>query len=324
MFSDLRLGRPLPVQDAIEPQESGNGYALRMVVANHLEFCDLTRALCTIGHRYLPFSAAATLAYWFGADPVAVARSFPRSYKAHGHLVTQLMGAEFNRPYHVRVSRPQLCVLCLQESMSAQVIWDVSLVTCCPRHKIRLVDRCPACHRALCWRRPSVVTCLCGYDFRCASGASGTPDEIWLSAHIEDLLSGDMWGHVDDADAARRLLMPVGLDPLLRVVRTLGIASDGGGAQIVPGKITRLLTTDEAAGVVARAFSRLRRILTSERLTRSVAPIPLGEARSLCDESLGPHSFVLHDVLTRLARVESHFGLAKPASGQLSLFAEAP
>lgn len=324
MFPDLSLGRPLPVQDAIEPQESGNGYALRMVVANHLEFCDLTRALCTIGHRYLPFSAAATLAYWFGAGPVAVARSFPRSYKARGHLVTQLMGAEFNRPYHIRVSRPQLCAVCLQEGMSARVLWDVSLVTCCPRHKIRLVDWCPSCHRALRWRRPNLVTCLCGYDFRCASSARGTPDEIWLSARIEDLLFGDSQGHVDDADAARRLLVPLGLDPLLRVVRTLGIAPDGDEAHIVPGKITRLLTTDEAMAVVARAFSRLRSILTTKRLTRSAAPIPLGEARSLCDESLGPHSYVLHDVLTRIARVESHFGLAKPASGQLSLFAEAP
>lgn len=324
MFPDLRIGRPLPVQDAIGPQESGNGYALRMVVANHLEFCDLTRALCTIGHRYLPFSAAATLAYWFGADPVPVARAFPCLYKARGHLVTRLGGAEFNRPYHIRVSRPQLCGLCLEQSASARLVWDVSLVTCCPMHEVRLVDRCPSCSRALCWRRPNVVTCLCGYDFRHASGACGTPDEIWLSARIEDLLFGDTLAALDDADPTRCLLSSLGLDPLLRMVRTLGIALDGGGADIVPGKVTRLLTTEEATAVVTRAFSRLRFILTREYPTRGVAPIPLGEARSLCVESLGAHSDVLHDVLNRIARVERQVSLTKPMPRQLSLFAEAP
>lgn len=324
MFPDLCLGRPLPVQDAIDPGESGNGYALRMVVANHLEFCDLTRALCTIGHRYLPFSAAATLAYWFGANPVTVARAFPRVYKSRGHLVTQLASVEFNRPYHIRVSRPQLCGLCLRQSASARLVWDVSLATCCPMHKVRLVDRCPSCSRMLCWRRPNVVTCLCGYDFRYACSACGTPDEVWLSARIEDLLFGNTLASLGDADPARCVLSSLDLDPLLRVVRALGIAADGSGVDIVPGKITRLLTSQDATAVVMRAFSRLRLMLGRDHLTWDVAPIPLGEARSLCDESLGGHSDVLHDVLNRIARVEHQVSLTKPIPRQLSLFAEVP
>ncbi len=323
MFPDLSLGRPLPIQGAIDPQESGNGYALRMVVANHLGFCDLTRALCTIGHRYLPFSAAATLAYWFGADPVAVACAFPRSYRAQGHLITQLMGVEFNRPYHIRVSCPQLCGLCLRENALARFVWDVSLVTCCSRHKTRLIDRCPSCHRRLRWRRPDVVTCLCGYDLRHAIGACAVADEVWLSERIEDLLLGDVRGCVDEHDVARRLLSSLALDPLLRVVRTLGIVPDGSGAAIVPGKITRLLTSDEAAEVVMRAFSRLRLMLSKQRLTSGDVPMPVGEARSLCDEPLGGQSEVLHAVLSRIARVEHQVRLTQPVPCQLSLFSEA-
>lgn len=324
MFPDLSLGRPLPIQDAIDPQESGNGYALRMVVANHLEFCDLTRALCTIGHRYLPFSTATTLAYWFGADPVAVALSFPRSYKARGHLVAQLRGAEFNRPYHIRVSRPQLCGLCLRECESARLLWDVSLVTCCSKHRVRLVDRCPSCNRALCWRRPNLVTCLCDQDFRRAPGVRATDDEVWLSDRIEGLLFGDAQAHVGNIDAARRLLVPLSLDALLRVVRTLGIAPDGGDSDIAPGKLTRLLTSDEAATVVVRAFARLRWMLAKGHLAPGVAPIPMGEARNLCEEQLGAEAEVLHMLLDRIACVEHKQRMPERGLRQPHLFAEEP
>ena len=322
MFPDLTLGRPLPVQDAIEPRESGNGYALRMVVANHLEFCDLTRALCSIGHRYLPFAAAPRIAYWFGAEPVAVARAFPRSYKSHGHLVTQLMGVEFHRPYHVRVCRPQVCVICLREQTWTRLVWDVSLVTCCAKHKTRLVDQCPSCGRMLRWRRPSVNACLCGYDLRLASGVRASDDEVWISDRIEGLLFGEAQTRVSSLDHAQCLLTPLGLDALLRVVRTLGIAAGSGRLDIVPGRMTRLLTSTEAAGVVVRAFSRLRLMLTEGRLSPEVAPIPVGEARSLCASTLGVQPGVLNDLLTRIVRMEQKQRIPDLGRHQLPLFAE--
>jgi hypothetical protein len=322
MFPDLSFGRPLPVQDAIDPRESGNGYALRMVAANHLEFCDLTRALCTIGHRYLPFSAASRVAYWFGADPVSVARAFPHSYRSRGHLVAQLMGNEFHRPYHIRVCRPQVCGMCLQQHTWARLIWDVSLVTCCPQHKVRLVDRCPSCNRALRWRRPDVESCLCGYNFRDAAGVQATADEIWFSDRVEGLLFGDAQTDVSVSDAARCLLASLSLDPLLRLVRTLGIVPEGGGLDIVPGKLTRLLTSAEATAVVVRAFSRLRLMLAQGRVASGVAPISVGEARSLCEGQFGPQSDVLHALLNRVARVEHKQRIPERGSQQLHLFAE--
>lgn len=322
MFPDLSFGRPLPVQDAIEPWESGNGYALRMVVANHLEFCDLTRALCSIGHRYLPFSAATTLAYWFGADPVTVAHSFPRSYKARGHMVAQLKGAEFNRPYHIRASRPQLCGWCLRERESARLSWDVSLMTCCPKHRIRLVDRCSSCCRALSWRRPNVMTCLCGQDFRHVSGVRATDDEWWLSDRIEGLLLDDVQAHVDANDAARCLLASLSLDCLLRVVRTLGIAAESSSLERAPGSLTRLLTSDEAAIVVIRAFSRLRLMLAKESRATGVARIPHGEAQSLCEEPLGVQAQVWHTILSHISCVEHKQRMPAQGSQQLHLFRE--
>lgn len=322
MFPDLSFGRPLPVQDAIEPWESGNGYALRMVVANHLEFCDLTRALCSIGHRYLPFSAATTLAYWFGADPVTVAHSFPRSYKARGHLVAQLKGAEFNRPYHIRTSRPQLCGWCLRERESARLSWDVSLMTCCPKHRIRLVDRCSSCSRTLNWRRPNVVTCFCGQDFRQASGVRATDDEWWLSDRIEGLLLDDVQAQEGANDAARSLLASLSLDSLVRVVRTLGIASDRSSPERAPGCLTRLLTSEEATIVVMRAFSRLRLMLTKEHTVPGVTPIPFGEAQSLCEEPLGAQAQVWHTILSHISCVEHKQRMPAQGPQQLRLFGE--
>lgn len=319
MFSDLTFGRPLPVQDEIGPKESGNGYALRMVTANHLMFCDMTRALASIGHRYLPFAAAQRVAYWFGASPVAVASAIPFSYKARGHLVTRFMGHEFNRPYHIRLSRPQVCVRCLDEQGCALAAWDISMITSCPRHQIKLIDRCPKCGRCISWRRPDLWTCHCGEDFRFVAAASATSDELWLSQRIENLLFVKN-NSFQETNMSKRVLITFNLDVLLRVVRALGISEGGAADDLVPGRVTRLLATHEAQQILTRAFSRLGRILSSSPLIMTKLSLHFGELRTLCDDVVGTEATLLHNVLNTVSAMDKRYSALKTISNQLVLF----
>lgn len=155
-------------------------------------FSDLTRALASIGHRYLPYGAASAVAYWFGAAPASVARAIPRMCRERGHNVSDFFGHKFNRSYHIRLAQPQICPLCLAEFGRARASWDISLVTCCPQHLCALIDYCPGCGKALCWRRPGLFFCLCGFDLRQAAVPTTSTDELWLSAQIESLLLGGL------------------------------------------------------------------------------------------------------------------------------------
>ena len=319
MFSDTTFGRPLPIQDEISPNESGNGYALRMVTANHLMFCDMTRALTSIGHRYLPSAAAQKIAYWFGANPTAVSRAIPFSYKARGHLVTRFMGHEFNRPYHIRLSRPQICVLCLGEQGYALAIWDISMVTSCPRHKIKLIDHCPKCRRCISWRRPDLWTCHCGLAFSLVNPVLATENELWLSQHIECLVFQD-GEHLPMANTPRHPLAVFSLDILLRVVRAFGLSEGSFVGDIVPGRITRILTTEEAQRVLERAFARLGMILSSNGGTATSLSLHLAELRTLCNEAGGAEAMLLHRVLNIVAATEERYSALKTISSQLDLF----
>src|SRR3546814_5037554 len=108
VFTDAIFGRPMPIRDSLRQFESGNGYALRMIVQNGMVYSDLTRTLTSSGHLYLPNSAAKVIAFWFGADPVELSRAIPSSYRANGQQVTSFLGQRFRRPYHIRFTRPQV------------------------------------------------------------------------------------------------------------------------------------------------------------------------------------------------------------------------
>ncbi|WP_425530625.1 TniQ family protein, partial [Stenotrophomonas maltophilia] len=65
------------------------------------------------------------------------------------------------RPYHLRQAHPQICPACIGENHRALATWSIGLGTACPKHGLRLRDRCQ-CGRPLCWRRPALDICECG------------------------------------------------------------------------------------------------------------------------------------------------------------------
>lgn len=60
----------------------------------------------------------------------------------------------------------KVCPLCLEEAPYCRRIWDFKLVTCCPLHKVLLIDQCQYCKKQIGWNRPTVVICNCGFDLR--------------------------------------------------------------------------------------------------------------------------------------------------------------
>jgi len=63
-------------------------------------------------------------------------------------------------------SRPKVCPGCLAESTACEAFWDLTLVTACPRHRIRLLDTCESCSEPLKWNRSKTWQCPCGADLR--------------------------------------------------------------------------------------------------------------------------------------------------------------
>lgn len=318
MFTDVRFGRPLPVRDEIDAAESGNGYALRMVVANHLLFSDLTRALASIGHRYLPNSTAKKIAYWFGANPVSVSRAIPTSYKLNGRMVSRFLDQEFSRPYHIRLSRPQVCVKCLDEFGYASAVWDISLITCCVRHKVQLIDRCLKCARVISWRRPDLWTCHCRADFRLMETSSADFSSLWLSSQLEHLILSAARPATENG-LSLRILSMLGTDVLLRVIRALGISESESSDDIVPGRLTRVLTSIEAQEVVGRAFLRMSQILAA---TSRDADVPALHVKELCDlraDVVRRDEIALGHILNAISTRDGQYAVLKPVTSQLSL-----
>ncbi|WP_416334388.1 TniQ family protein [Achromobacter insolitus] len=255
LLFDHKLGRPLPFQDEIGDDESGNGYALRMLCANGLQFADLARAAASIGHTYMPASAVPYLSYAFGASLSRLQRAIPRTYSRKGRRRSAFLGHDFSRTYQLRYTRPQVCPACLAVPRAQlQAVWEISFYTSCVVHGCFLADEC-VCGRGLLWRRNSPLECSCGADLRAIGVQNADSSSLAVSSLIAAHVScgAPEYGGVG-------LGAPLGalsLDTLLRLVRALGISESSCGDDLVPGRLTRLLSSSEAVSVVRRAWDRL-------------------------------------------------------------------
>lgn len=291
LFLDNQYGRPLPVQRKIHSDESGNGFALRMLGQNGLSFSDLAKVVASIGHRYVPATAASQVAYLFGESPRSLNRAIPYTYKSNGRLVARFMDQNISRPYHLRHTRPQVCTQCLSELGRALAVWEISLVTACPTHGFELIDVCPQCNRSISWRRPSLRTCVCGLDFASHQPERARTEHIWISRCIEKGLLGISASHNIINELS--YLSNLSLDSILRLLRSVGISEHDDGRDLLPGKLTRVLRTDEAQKVLNRAVARLRLIsLNKDRKNPGNQPQAWGVTEVLEDTGVTDYFLV--------------------------------
>ncbi|MFF7058093.1 TniQ family protein [Achromobacter spanius] len=255
LLFDHKLGRPLPFQDEIGDGESGNGYALRMLCANGLQFADLARAAASIGHTYMPASAVPYLSYAFGASLARLQRAIPRTYSRKGRRRSAFLGHDFSRTYQLRYTRPQVCPACLAvPNARLLAVWEISLYTSCVVHGCLLADRC-VCGKGLLWRRIGPFECSCGADLRVLEVQNADPGSLAVSSLVSAHVSTEQPEH--GGIGLQDHLGALSLDTLLRLVRALGISESTCGDDLVPGRLTRLLSSVEAVSVVNRAWARL-------------------------------------------------------------------
>ena len=275
---------PFPRQDEIAPDEDGVGFALRMATANGLSFRELAGHLASPGHLYLPAHASDTVAFMFGCTPSRLKNAFVVRQCHRGTQTADFLGHRFLRPYHLRQGSPQVCPACFAEDRVARAIWSVCLVTSCPLHGNRLLDRCQ-CGRPTRWRRPALDICECGRRLTTADQrvTRADPRELAVSCQVASLLEPAC------NQISQRLakLLPCGLeglsvDAFLRLFWIFGIVGPG-QSRDHPRCANRCLPTAEAADVVCRAFDRLVPVIAN-RPSKEPLRVPMPALQALYDE----------------------------------------
>lgn len=77
-----------------------------------------------------------------------------------------------------------VCPCCIRETGYLRQEWGNSYATCCPEHKVRLIDRCDSCGEQLSVDRDRIEYCSCGHDIRESATTTPTQAELWLSTLI--------------------------------------------------------------------------------------------------------------------------------------------
>lgn len=185
----LRTGRP-------KHDESLTGYIIRLTEQNFYEtpLWVMKMAQIVEGRRTskcaFVFELSESLEHFAeltGACPTELLRlTYPRSSDLNSigrHLF-------FDQPiprYLLRPTYPKICPECLSESNYCRRIWDLSLVTACPKHRCLLIDECPKCKKRIPPIRDQVSICSCKFDWRESSALSVREQEMNLTRHLHRL-----------------------------------------------------------------------------------------------------------------------------------------
>ncbi|WP_432258352.1 TniQ family protein [Cupriavidus sp. TMH.W2] len=148
------------------PAESVRSYILRGAAANRVSPTELTRKIFRDPKR-MSIGCAALLAEVLRSDPINVA-SLDGYWRVGNcrrgefrHNDTWLNHAEI-----MPRARLAVCPICLIEAPVLRFAWEFGLAAACRKHAASLIDSCPTCGRRIGASRRSIVTCICGKDFR--------------------------------------------------------------------------------------------------------------------------------------------------------------
>jgi hypothetical protein len=163
----------------------------------------------------------------------------------------------FGTPLHQYVIRPmmaKICPECLRESLYCRRVWEMSLVTACPKHQCLLVDQCPQCKRRIPLIRKGVSICPCEYDWRdCPAPAVGGRG-VALSHRIHLLCGLNVSEDIQPSATEQSPAAALGLRELVSAV--IFIASQYQGLSGVTGKkIARGRNNEELHDLFTKAYS---------------------------------------------------------------------
>ena len=171
--------------------ESLPGFIMRF--ACRLRFGSADRLAAMAGLRQpgstVSMAGLARLAEMTGSSPRRLERVayWPTERFAHHAFLGSAVHREL-----IDISHRRLCPRCVEHVPYHRACWDLSLVTSCPEHSIRLVAVCPnqRCGRRMAWRRPNLGRCVCGLDFTSLSGSRVLAGEVDACARLLGLIRG--------------------------------------------------------------------------------------------------------------------------------------
>ena len=170
--------------------ESLPGLIMRVAARARFRKADALAALVGLNHPGAAVSAAdlKPLARLIRVPQPSLERLAYRPTGPTGSADRTFLGGVVNREFLILAHR-RCCPDCLAHSVHHRAAWDFALLTACPLHATRLLDRCPRCSRHLGWRVPAIAGCRCGCDLRQAVRRPVSTREASANRAIFDLIS---------------------------------------------------------------------------------------------------------------------------------------
>ena len=170
--SMLPVLNPGRLPNGLDPfaDESLAGFVMRLA-ANH-EYSSPMQLLAPLelGLSTLRQAAREGTAHPFMAEYLALTPAELLKLSSGQGGCSRVLGHELDRDLVVLGGR-KLCPVCIAEQPYHRAYWDLTVMTVCPVHAVRLLSHCPECNLALNWRVGPVTCCSsqkCGADLRWA------------------------------------------------------------------------------------------------------------------------------------------------------------
>lgn len=228
----------LPLRATPEADESLVGFLTRLAERNRLD--NPLWLARVVGIPFATVDVAATtpfdlglLSSVSGIDVLTLARMayWPSGTSRRVTFLDHRIGREMVTLRHRRA-----CPRCLFLSDHHRAPWDLSVVTVCPHHAIRLIDCCPACGSGLGWTHGSVASCRCGADLRSAPTEPVSREELGGVVYLYRTLGLPVTapGHEPVGDP----LVGLGADEAASLLLHLGWYASGGRLRPRPIKLS--------------------------------------------------------------------------------------
>lgn len=72
---------------------------------------------------------------------------------------------QFFRQFCSSLHRPRICPLCVNETDTHNIFWELSLFVSCPIHKCLLIDECERCSQIINPIKINITKCECGFEY---------------------------------------------------------------------------------------------------------------------------------------------------------------
>lgn len=169
----------------VEPclHEDVVGFFMRVAEKNHLS-----------GPKAIPEYVLGTGYTTVGVAHLSKLASYTRTYIQELHQLSgiekrlpggsrswQIDGEWVTKTSFVSARKVKICPACLYEAPYIRGIWALSFYTACAHHELQMIDRCPACNKALKWDRRSPASCGCGFNLANAKSIRASTNAIVLS-----------------------------------------------------------------------------------------------------------------------------------------------